>query len=112
MTDDNLLVAVNAIYKNHNDWPSPIGVADLTDWQTIYGTSISGTAIDKDNGTMTGSVIIKRAGIYTLSITVNGFHIKNSPHSAFKVKPASLYAPSCVPVGIAETMYAGYDYSF
>ena len=61
---------------------------------------------------MSGSVIIKRAGTYTLSITVNGFHIKNSPHSPFKVKPASLYAPSCVPVGITETMYAGYDYSF
>ena len=30
----------------------------------------------------------------------------------YNVKPASLYAPSCVPVGIPETMYAGYDYSF
>ena len=54
MIDDKLLVAVYAVYINHNDWPSPIGVADLTDWQTIYGTSISGTAIDNNDGTMTG----------------------------------------------------------
>jgi len=100
MLDDNLSVAVNAVYNNHNNWPSPIEVADLTDWQTIYGTSISSTANDNNDGTMSGSVIIKRAGTYTLSITVNGVHIKNSPHSPFKVKPASLYAPSCVPVGI------------
>jgi len=28
------------------------------------------------------------------------------------VKPASLHAPSCKLVNFAETMYAGYDYSF
>ena len=80
MLDDNLSVAINAVYYNHDDWPSHIGVADLTDWQTIYGTSIPGTAIDKNDGTMTGSVSIKRAGTYTLSITVNDAHITNSPH--------------------------------
>jgi len=47
-----------------------------------------------------------------LSITVNGSHIKGSPHSFFKVKPTNLYAPSCVPVDITETMYAGYEYKF
>ena len=61
---------------------------------------------------MTGSVRIKRAGTYSLSITINGVNIKGSPHLPFKVKPANLDAPSCVPVKIPETMYAGYDYSF
>ena len=112
MLDDALTVVVKAEYNNHDDWPSPIGVADFANWQTIYGTSIAGTAIDNNDGTMTGSVIIKRAGTYTLSIKVNGIHIKGSPHSFFSVKPTSLYAPSCVSVDITETMYAGYDYSF
>ena len=80
MIFNGLTVVVKADYINHDDWPSHIGVADLTDWQTIYGTSIPGTAIDKNDGTMTGSVSIKRAGTYTLSITVNDAHIKNSPH--------------------------------
>ena len=100
MLDDGLTVAVKADYNNHDDWPSPIGVADFANWKSVYGTSISGTTIDKSDGTMIGSVIIKRAGTYILSITVNGIHIKGSPHSFFKVKPASLYAPSCVPVDI------------
>ena len=112
MVDDGLTVVVKADYNDHKDWPSPIGVADFANWQTIYGTSIPGTAIDKNDGTMTGSVTIKRAGTYTLSIQVNGRDIKGSPHFPFKVKPTRLYAPSCVPVDIVETMYAGYDYSF
>ena len=112
MLDDALTVVVKAEYNNHDDWPSPIGVADFANWQTIYGTSIAGTAIDKDDGTMTGSVIIKRAGTYTLSIQVNGRDIKGSPHFPFKVEQTRLYAPFCVPLDIVETMYAGYDYSF
>ena len=112
MSDDNLIVVVQAVYNNHDDWLSPIGVADLTNWQTTYGTSILGTAIDNNDGTMTGSVTIQRAGSYTLYIKVNGFDIIGSPHSPFKVKPSILFAPSCVPVDIPVTMHAGYDYSF
>ena len=112
MTDDGLIVVVKADYNNHDDWPSPIGVADFDDWKKIYGTRISGTAIDKNDGTMTGSLAIKRAGTYTLSITIDGYHIKMSPYSPFKIKPASLYAPFCVPVDIPVMMHAGYDYSF
>ena len=51
----------------------------------MYGTSFRGTAIDKNDGTMTGSITIKRAGTYTLSITVNDKHIKGSPNSFFKI---------------------------
>ena len=80
MLDDGLTVVVKADYDNHDDWPSPIGVSDFASWQTIYGTSISGTAIDMNDGTMTGSVVIWRAGAYTLSITVNNIHIQGSPH--------------------------------
>ena len=61
---------------------------------------------------MTGSVTIKRAGSYTLCITVNGVNIIGSPHFPLNVKPVNIFVPSCVPVDIPETMYAGYDYSF
>ena len=108
MRDDNLSVIVKAVYDNHDDWPSPIGVADLTNWQTNYGTSISGTASDNDDGTNKGSVTIQRAGSYTLSITVNGIDTVGSPHFPFKVNPANLFAPSCAQVGLPSTMYAGY----
>ena len=85
MLDDNLSVVINAVYKDHDDWLSPIGVADFADWQTIYGTSILGTASDNNDGTMTGSVTIKRAGSYALSIKVNGIDIIGSPHLSIKV---------------------------
>ena len=58
MTDDGLTVVVTAVYDDHDDWPSPIGVADFTNWQSIYGTSISGTATDSNDGTMAGSVTV------------------------------------------------------
>ena len=112
MIDDGLDVVVKADYVHHDDWPSPIGIADLVDWKTVYGTSISGTATDNNDGKMTGLVTISRAGTYTLSITVDSTHIIGSPHSPFEVRPNSLHAPHCVPVEIPETMYAGYDYSF
>ena len=72
---NGLTVVVKADYINHDDWPSHIGVADLTDWRSVYGTSISGTVNYKNDGTIYGSVSIKRAGTYALSITVNGVHI-------------------------------------
>jgi hypothetical protein len=61
---------------------------------------------------MTGSVTIYRAGSYTLRIKVNGVDIIGSPHYPFKIKPANIFAPSCVPVDIPSKMYAGYSYSF
>ena len=58
MIDDGLTVYVKADYQNHDEWLSPIGVADLVNWQSIYGTSVSGTANYNNDGTMTGSVTI------------------------------------------------------
>ena len=43
---------------------------------------------------------------------MNGIEIIGSPHYPFKVKPANLFAPSCILVDIPKTIYAGYDYSF
>jgi len=58
MVDDGLNVVVTAVYDDHDDWSSPIGVVDFTNWQTIYGTSILGTATDSNDGTMAGSVTV------------------------------------------------------
>lgn len=112
MTDDGLDVAIMADYVDHDAWPSPIAIADAADWQAVYGSNISGIAIDNSDGTMTGQVTIYRAGEYTLNIQVNSLHISQSPHSPLQVKPTYLYAPYCVPLGIPATMTAGTPYSF
>lgn len=79
MSDDGITLVVQAVYQNHDDWPSPIGVEDKPNWQTVYGTTISGTQADNSDGTITADFTIYRAGDYTFSITVNGEEISNSP---------------------------------
>lgn len=54
MTDDMLDVAILAEYEDHDAWPSPILIADASDWQANYGSNIAGIAIDNNNGKMTG----------------------------------------------------------
>ena len=112
MTDDMLDVAILVDYEDHDAWPSPISIADASDWQALYGTNIAGIAIDNNNGKMTGQVTIYRSGSFTLNIRVNNIHISGSPHAPLLVKPTNLYAPYCVPLGIPETMTAGVEYSF
>jgi hypothetical protein len=112
MVDDALTVVVTADWDNHDDWPSPIGAPDFTDWQTTYGTSLIGTSTDSNDGTMAATVTVLRAGSHTLSITVDGIHIVGSPISSFEVKPIVLDPTSCVLVDIPEVMIAGYDYLF
>ena len=107
-----MVVTVAATYDNHDDWPSPIGVLDDPSWITTYGTTISGSAIDSNDGTMAGSMTIQRAGDYTLSISVDGVHVINSPHAYLEVAPAAIYGPFCEPVDVPVILYAGYDYEF
>ena len=111
-TAAGMTVSLVADYVNHDNYPSPIGVADLTDWQTIYGTSITGTTTDNGDGTMTGSVTIERAGTYTLTVQIDDSDVIGSPFEFIEVTPSSLSAPNCVPLDIPLTMSAGFDYSF
>ena len=78
---------MTATYVNHDNYPSPISVADLTDWQTTYGTSISGSASDNNDGTMTGTVTIQRAGTYTLTVQIDSVNVIGSPYSSLEVEP-------------------------
>ena len=107
-----MVVTVTADYDNHDNYPSPIGIVDLSNWQTTYGTSISGSAPDNNDGTMIGTLTILRAGTYTLTVLVDDVDVITSPFSYLEVEPYNLYAPSCVNQDIPTQMYAGYLYSF
>ena len=53
LTDElsaGMVITVKAVYIDHNNYPSNIGVADDPDWQTTYGTTITGSASDNNNG--------------------------------------------------------------
>lgn len=54
MKDDDVNVAIMVNYVNHNEWPSPISIPDLSDWQAVLGSDITGIATDNNDGTMTG----------------------------------------------------------
>lgn len=107
-----MVVDARAVYDNHDEWPSPIGVTDDPNWATTYGTDLPATLIDTADGKMSASVSIHRAGAYELSITVDGTNVINSPHQYLNVQPAALDATNCVGKDIPEVMYAGIDYSF
>lgn len=106
-------VTATVDYVNHDNYPSPIGIADLSNWTTLYGTRISTTAKEVDfDGTMQGKVTVKRAGTYTLTVQVDYVNVVGSPFSSLEVTPTSLDGFSCVTQSIDTQMYAGYDYSF
>ena len=55
---------------------------------------------------------VKMTNSYSTANPTLPTEIIESPFYHIEVKPTILHAPSCVAVGIPETMYAGYDYSF
>ena len=99
-----MVVDARAIYDNHNEWVSPIGVSD-----DPYATDLVATVTDGVDGTMNASVTINRAGAYELSITVDGTEVFSSPQN---VQPIALNAPDCVAIDTPLEMFAGFDYSF
>ena len=109
---DGMVVTVTADYVNHVNWVSPIRVADLANWSTTYGTSVSGSASDNNDGTMTGTVTLFKAATYRLSVKIDGVDILDSPYSSLEVEPGPLDATSSVADNVPELMYAGFDYDF
>ena len=62
---------------------------------------------------MEGSVTVNRAGVFTLSVKVDGTDVISSPHVAeLSVQPTDLYPANCVLVEVPDSMVAGFDYSF
>lgn len=115
LTDEvsaGMVVAVTAAYVHHDNYPSPIGISDLSGWQTTYGTTITGSASDTNNGKMSASISIQRAGTYSLTTSVDGIHVIGSPFAYLEVTPTTLHAPSCVAKDVPTEIMAGFTYSF
>ena len=107
-----LVVSVTFDYVNHDNYPSPLGIADDSDWQSIYGTSHAGTLTDNNDGSMTASVTILRAGTYLITVQVDGIDVIGSPYEHLEIEPTSILPSNCVADGIEASMTAGYDYTF
>lgn len=103
----DLEIEITAVYVDHGSWPSPIGITDATDWESIYGTNIAGIAIDNNDGSYAGQITVYRAGAFRIDVKVNSLHINGSPYSPLLVEPTNIYAPYCVPLGIETSMVAG-----
>lgn len=57
-------IEIRANYLNHDEWPSPIGVADMTDWAFIYGRDIIGISSNNKDGSYLSQLTIYRAGAF------------------------------------------------
>jgi hypothetical protein len=111
-SNPDLDISILVVYENHDSWPSPIGIADATDWQATYGTDIAGIAIDSGDGSYACQVTLYRSGQFYIEVKISSIHVSGSPYSPLLVRPTNIYAPYCVPLGISETMVAGDQYSF
>ena len=109
-----MTVQAVAEYTNHNEWTSPIEVEDAPDWKTTYGTTIQNVSpvIDNNDGTITATLYIYRAGYYTLSVLVNGNDVQNSPISDLRVVPSSYFVQNFVPEVTSAVLFAGFEYKF
>lgn len=99
-------IAILAKYQNSNAFGSPISAPDLANWQSIYGTDISGSYKDLSTGKYTGQITVFRGGAFSLSITINGVAITGMP-VPLTVYPAQINGAKCVPVGFINTAAAG-----
>jgi len=96
---------------NHDNYFSPIGVADLPNWPTIYGKDISGIALDRHDGTYASQLTIFRAGEYRINSVLNNVDVKNSPQF-IEIIPSDIYAPNCVVKNVVLAYTAGITSTF
>ena len=76
-----MTVVMNLNYDNSNDYYSPVGAQDNTDWLDTQGRKVTSTSVT-DEGYGTVSVAFPtttHAGEYTLDCFVNGVEVSNSP---------------------------------
>ena len=105
--DAGMAVTVTADYQNHDKWLSLIGIEDVTDWKTTYGTSILGTQANVGDGTMTSTFTIYRAGSYLVTVQIDGVDVVGSPYT-LEVEPTAIDATHCVVKDVPAEMYAGF----
>ena len=104
-----MTVSLTATYDNHDEYLSPIGVPDE---ESQAATTHTGTLADNNDGTMSATLSIDKAGEYLLSTLVNSVDVQNSPLSFMRVVPSDLNVANCVPVDVPSLMYTGLPYSF
>ena len=63
-----MTVSLTATYDNHDEYLSPIGVPDE---ESQAATTHTGTLADNNDGTMSATLSIEKAGEYLLSAMVN-----------------------------------------
>ena len=105
-------IAIMAYFQNANAFTSPISVADLTNWQQIYGLNIAGAVQNLGTGTYVGQVTIFMAGEFTLNVKINDIEMTGSPFSTFTVSPVEVYGPLSVPSGVPAIAVAGVTSTF
>ena len=105
-------IAIMAYFQNANAFTSPISVADLTNWQQIYGLNIAGAVQGLGTGTYVGKVTIFKAGEFTLDVKINDIEMTGSPFSIFTVSPVEVYGPLSVPSGVPAIVVAGVTSTF
>lgn len=108
---DDTKITIYATYLNHDNYFSPIGVADLPNWPTIYGKDISGIALDRHDGTYASQLTIFRAGEYRINSVLNNVDVKNSPQF-IEIIPSDIYAPNCVVKNVVLAYTAGITSTF
>ena len=91
-----MVVTVTATYVNHDNYPSPIGISDDSNWQTTYGTSLSGSSSDSNDGTMASTVTIQRAGTYSLTVMIDSIDVISSPYNYLEIAPTTIEGTNCV----------------
>lgn len=94
-------IAIMAYFQDASAYDSPIGVADLDNWEEVLGYNIAGSVEDLGDGTYECLVTIMKAAEFTMEVNVNDVPLTGSPFSPLYVVPAEIYAPQCV--GTAPT---------
>ena len=101
-------IAIMAYFQNANAFTSPISIADLTNWQQIYGLNIAGAVQDLGAGTYVGQVTIFKADEFTLDVKINDIEMTGSPFSTFTASPVEVYGPLSVPSGVPSIAELGW----
>lgn len=85
---------ITSYFQNANNFISPIGVPDYTDYNAIP-LNYAGTVVSNTNGSFTCYLNILRAGSFTLEISINNQTLTLANNS-ISVNPTTLDASKCV----------------
>lgn len=58
------MIDVIAEFLNANAFVSPIGMADIPNWQILYGINVAGAVQDNTDGTYIGQITVFKAASF------------------------------------------------